>query len=73
VHEWVADWYDEYYYLDAAPTDPPGPHYGTMRVVRGGCWSSAAADCRAAARRDLPPDTKADTVGFRVVLVVNTK
>ncbi|MFO0851891.1 MAG: SUMF1/EgtB/PvdO family nonheme iron enzyme [Gemmataceae bacterium] len=73
VQEWVADWYDEYYYLDAVADDPPGPHYGSLKAVRGGCWSSHATDCRSAARRGLDPDTHADTVGFRVVLAVNPK
>ncbi len=71
VQEWVSDWFDEYYYHDSPPDDPPGPEHGTMRVVRGGCWTAFSSDCRSAARRGHPPGAPHNTVGFRVVLVVN--
>lgn len=70
VQEWVSDWYDEYYYHDSPPDDPTGPEHGTLKVVRGGCWTAFAADCRSAARRGHPPDSPTNTIGFRVVLVV---
>ena len=50
--------------------DPAGPAYGSLRVVRGGCWATPASDCRSAARRGQAPDAPSDTVGFRVVLTV---
>jgi formylglycine-generating enzyme required for sulfatase activity len=69
VQEWVADWFDEYYYCDSPGENPPGPKKGTQRVVRGGCWAGPAADCRSAARRGHTPDAPSDTIGFRVLLV----
>jgi formylglycine-generating enzyme required for sulfatase activity len=70
VFEWVQDWFDEYYYFDSPPEDPPGPKTGTLRTIRGGCWESPAHDCRSAARRGHMPDAPSETIGFRVVLVI---
>jgi formylglycine-generating enzyme required for sulfatase activity len=70
VQEWVSDWYDEYYYHDSPADDPSGPDEGTLKVVRGGCWTAFASDCRSAARRGHAPNSPNNTVGFRVVLVV---
>jgi formylglycine-generating enzyme required for sulfatase activity len=70
VQEWVQDWFEEYYYFDSPPEDPLGPRKGTLRAVRGGCWAMLASDCRSAARRGHAADAHADTIGFRVVLVV---
>ncbi|MCU0705208.1 MAG: SUMF1/EgtB/PvdO family nonheme iron enzyme [Fimbriiglobus sp.] len=70
VQEWVSDWYDEYYYHDSPSDDPPGPDQGTLRVVRGGCWTAFPNDCRSAARRGHHPNSPSNTVGFRVVLTV---
>ena len=71
VSEWVADWYDEYYYFDSPPTDPPGPSSGLLKVTRGGAWISPAEDCRSAARRPHDPESPANTIGFRVVMIQN--
>ena len=71
VQEWVNDWYDEYYYFDTPTDDPPGPLTGTMRVVRGGCFTMFGNDCRSAARRNHAPNSASNTVGFRVVLEIN--
>ena len=71
VQEWVSDWYDEYYYHDSPPEDPQGPEHGTLRVVRGGCWTAFGNDCRSAARRGHDPKSPTNTVGFRVVMAVN--
>ncbi len=70
VYEWVMDWYDDYYYFDSPAEDPPGPKTGTLRVIRGGSWESPARDCRSAARQGHMPDAATETIGFRVVLVV---
>jgi formylglycine-generating enzyme required for sulfatase activity len=40
--EWVADWFDENYYQRSPERNPRGPDSGTVRVVRGGSWLSAA-------------------------------
>ena len=70
VQEWVNDWYDEYYYFDTPVEDPPGPLHGTMKVVRGGCFTMFGNDCRSAARRPHPPASASNTVGFRVLLEI---
>jgi formylglycine-generating enzyme required for sulfatase activity len=71
VQEWVSDWYDEYYYHDSPPEDPQGPEHGTLKVVRGGCWTAFGNDCRSAARRGHDPKSPTNTIGFRVVMAVN--
>jgi formylglycine-generating enzyme required for sulfatase activity len=38
VSEWVADWYDPYYYQYSPTANPPGPYVGTHRVIRGGSF-----------------------------------
>ena len=38
------------------------------RVVRGGSWTDAAADCRSAIRNDRLPGFLDNTIGFRVVV-----
>ena len=41
VWEWVADYYDPYYYADSPQENPPGPAdggLGFMRVIRGGSF-----------------------------------
>jgi formylglycine-generating enzyme required for sulfatase activity len=70
VAEWCADWYGPY-----APDrvlDPTGPPNGTLRAVRGGSWSSTAAQCRSASRDSLGPTAVSSSVGFRVVLAEGT-
>jgi formylglycine-generating enzyme required for sulfatase activity len=68
VLEWCQDWFDEYYYFESLPADPPGPKNGFLRVVRGGCWSQFGHECRSAARLGHDPESRSDTIGFRVVL-----
>ena len=52
VLEYCSDWYapNAYSKTAASVTDPQGPEEGTERVVRGGYYSSDAADLRSAAR-----------------------
>ncbi len=54
VWEWCFDWY-------------PG-YEGSLRVGRGGSWSSYAVDCRVGRRSLGAPDGAYDVVGFRAVL-----
>jgi formylglycine-generating enzyme required for sulfatase activity len=70
VQEWVNDWFDEYYYFESPPADPPGPKGGQLRVVRGGCYAMLPIDCRSAARRGHASDSPSETIGFRVVMDV---
>jgi formylglycine-generating enzyme required for sulfatase activity len=46
----------------------PGNPAGALRVLRGGSWRSSAAACRSASRHALPADSRADDVGFRVMM-----
>ncbi|MBN1442260.1 MAG: formylglycine-generating enzyme family protein, partial [Planctomycetes bacterium] len=50
VWEWTGDWYGETYYQQSPVEDPRGPAAGTMRVLRGGAWSSPPEQCRVAYR-----------------------
>jgi formylglycine-generating enzyme required for sulfatase activity len=70
VWEWCADWYGEDYYSQSPAEDPPGPASGDRRVIRGGCWSSPADNCRSAYRGKLEPGKHLNNVGFRVLLEV---
>ena len=53
-----------------APTRREEYLFLQARVVRGGCWSSYASDCRAALRFDYQPgDWHYVNMGFRVALI----
>jgi formylglycine-generating enzyme required for sulfatase activity len=68
VWEWVADWYETQYYAISTARDPLGPAAGTMRIVRGGSWVSDDVNMlRCAYRHQVPPDTYAYSLGFRIV------
>ncbi len=63
VWEWCWDWYS----LEGpSPSRLNGPDTGSQRTIRGGSWYYFARDCRAAARAPYWPNSKDDTVGFRV-------
>lgn len=67
VAEWVSDWYSSkaYLFTTGLPNDPPGPEFGTLRVVRGGSFATAAPDLRASRRTGADPATAAAYIGFR--------
>jgi serine/threonine-protein kinase len=67
VWEWVADWYDERYYLAQPSTDPHGPDASptNTRGVRGGSFLSTRRNVRAAFRFGYSPNTVAADLGFR--------
>ncbi len=72
VREWVNDWMRPNYYNEGPPAeDPPGPLFGTERIIRGGYFFSPAKDCRSAARSAANPSNAAYDTGFRVVLSGN--
>jgi len=63
--EWCWDWYGSY--TNRADANPTGPTSGTVRVVRGGSWTNAAAGLRCAARSSLAPASSNTVVGLRCV------
>ena len=68
VWEWVADWYDSYYYSISPRNNPRGPSSGGYRVLRGGSFYTNADSARAMSRSFiLKPDNRLGYVGFRCV------
>ena len=63
--EWCWDWSGSY--TNRTTANPTGPATGTLRVVRGGSWSNAAAGLRCAARSSLAPASSNTVVGLRCV------
>jgi formylglycine-generating enzyme required for sulfatase activity/predicted Ser/Thr protein kinase len=63
--EWCSDWYGEY--DTRSVTDPLGPQEGDIRVLRGGSWFRAPADCRSAQRDGLDPGRRHREYGIRIV------
>ena len=50
--------------------DPVGPLFGDERVIRGGSYTSAIADCRTTNREGCRPNFHGMNIGFRGVLRV---
>ena len=67
VCEWCLDWYTNRL-TGGAVTDPQGPQAGTERVLRGGGWHSAGAECRSASRAGANGYDTGYEHGFRVAL-----
>jgi formylglycine-generating enzyme required for sulfatase activity len=65
VREWVADYYDEFYYGISPVDNPVGPESGTFRVVRDGGWHSGKSCCSVDGRICLSPYWVDFAVGFR--------
>ena len=65
VMEWVADWYDSYYYEVSPTNNPTGPAEGTRRGLRGSTWNSYWFHVRVAYRSDLNPTNASSNGGFR--------
>lgn len=66
VREWCSDWFD--YYVSSEINNPQGSNYGSMKVNRGGSWSTPAINCRNTYRHtDFPYDAAQD-LGFRLAL-----
>ena len=65
VWEWCNDWFGDY---PASPQiNPKGPDTGSIRVLRGGGWSSRARVCRVAHRIILAPSFRYSRSGLRLV------
>ena len=65
VWEWCSDWYGEY--SPAPQVDPTGPPMGSLRVMRGGSWSSSARSVRSACRYWHDPGIRILNLGFRLL------
>jgi sulfatase modifying factor 1 len=72
VFEWCNDWYSGTYYSSSPTNNPTGPTTGSIRVLRGGCWTYDSCLCRVSHRDGIHPYTRRnDYLGFRVVLDLN--
>jgi formylglycine-generating enzyme required for sulfatase activity len=65
VWDWVNDWYSSTYYGSSPYANPPGPSFGSYKVLRGGSWVNNARNVRAAGRLDFVLDSRYYSVGFR--------
>ena len=68
VYEWCQDWYGSSYYDNSPRTNPQGPNSGSLRVGRGGSWSTDAGNCRVSDRDYGTPGGRYDGLGFRLAL-----
>ena len=66
LSEWVHD-YSENALGTEPVTDPAGPLTGSLRLFRGGNWSTQASFARAARRVAITPGSRGDRGGFRCV------
>ena len=66
VWEWVSDWISSTYYASSPSTNPPGPATGTLRVLRGGSWTSVSGSLRSSNRNNDAPGYAFNIYGFRV-------
>lgn len=74
VWEWIADWYDLYYYSVSAIENPKGPERGLYKVIRGGGWADSESRYGTVYFRNFTlPETRQPTLGFRCVRSDTTK
>ncbi|MCQ2346437.1 MAG: SUMF1/EgtB/PvdO family nonheme iron enzyme [Paludibacteraceae bacterium] len=69
VREWCQDWYGSY--TGSSKTDPTGPSIGENRVTRGGSWDGSSWVCRVSFRSYTKPANHSNSLGFRLVLLLN--
>jgi formylglycine-generating enzyme required for sulfatase activity len=63
VWEWTADWYQAAYPSGNPVLDPTGPASGSLRVLRGGSWTTDGSYSRSAERVGFSPGSRYDDVG----------
>ena len=66
IREWCSDWFG--YYSVSPIEDPQGPDNGSMKVNRGGSWSTPAVNCRNSYRHTDYSDGRASDLGFRIAI-----
>ena len=71
VQEWCLDGYG--FWSHQMQVDPHGLMTGKERCVRGGSWQTPAKNADPAYRFALPNHEKADDLGFRIVVLPNSK
>lgn len=64
--EWCWDAFEPY--SSSSQTDPRGPAFVSLRMLRGGGWGDEAFFCRTAERYALTPDNLNSDLGFRTVV-----
>jgi sulfatase modifying factor 1 len=65
VWEWVADWYDAYYYEKSPARNPKGPATGTHKVLRSSGWEVETPLVRSVTRVMSDPLNRNHSTGFR--------
>jgi len=69
VWEWVADIYNNNYYVDSPSNNPEGPASGYYRAMRGGSWRNYSVNLRVSDRRGYDPiATRSIAIGFRCAM-----
>ena len=66
VYEWCNDWYGNY--TSYSQSNPIGPHSGSIRVSRGGCWLNSGRGCRSSIRYNNYPTYRYSPLGLRLAL-----
>lgn len=66
VREWCSDWFG--HYSSEAEENPQGVNDGSLKVNRGGSWTTPAVNCRNTYRHTDYPDEAGLDLGFRLVL-----
>ena len=65
VREWVADWFDNRYYLSTPYENPTGPETGTERSMRGGAYDADKDEITTFRRYKHEPESAGLSRGFR--------
>ncbi|MDR2352524.1 MAG: formylglycine-generating enzyme family protein [Deltaproteobacteria bacterium] len=68
VFEWLADYYDRFFYEYSPIIDPLGPKVGNLRSVRGCSYKEKAFFCRSSDRAGLADNVRISTQGFRLAI-----
>jgi formylglycine-generating enzyme required for sulfatase activity len=73
--EWMKDWYGDYpvpQNQNDVFTNPEGPLFGTLRVIRGGGFLSTPSGVRVTAREAADPEIASEQIGFRTAYTVTS-